>query len=374
LENSPYVCGGPAKKETELVDDVRGFTTVYVNQVGANDELLFHGGSMVLSSDGDVVARGATFEEDLVFVDIDGDGKPVQKEHIDHEWAPEYDGTTDALDEIAPEVLDALVLGVRDYCHKSGFEKAVVGSSGGIDSAVVLAIAVKALGAENVLAITMPSKFSSEGSVGASVALAENLGIELRNVSIEGIVDSFRGSIGGVKGIADENLQARARGTILMTISNGENRLVLATGNKAETAAGYCTLYGDTCGAIEVISDCPKMLVYAIAREINKDGEVIPQSVIDKAPSAELSPGQKDSDSLPGYPLLDRIVHERAENRRSIDEILALGLPISESELSRVLGLIDRAEFKRRQSPSGLRVTGGAFLKGGLDIPLVAKK
>ncbi len=270
-------------------------------------------------------------------------------------------------------MLDALTLGVKDYCAKSGFTKAIIGLSGGIDSAVTAVIAVRALGAENVVGVGMPSKFSSEGSVDDARTLAEKLGIEFRVKPIEGIVEAFREAIGNVADVADENLQARARGTILMGFSNRENRLLLTTGNKSEVGVGYCTLYGDMCGGLAVISDCPKELVYAVAREINADTEIIPENTITKPASAELRPDQKDSDSLPPYPVLDRILHEFVVNNRSYEEIKALKLSISETELARVLGMVDKAEYKRRQAAPGLRVTSRSFGRHDRWFPIVAK-
>lgn len=373
--SSPYSTGKPGVREEMLkaMAQEHGMTIVYTNQVGGNTELVFDGNSMVISPDGEVVARAASWKEDLIFVDLDEAGVPTDAALPDKEWAPEYDGTTEDLDLIAPEVLEALKLGVKDYCAKTGFTKAIVGLSGGIDSAVTATIAVRALGAENVVGIGMPSDFSSEGSVSDAQKLAENLGIEFRVKPIEGIVDAFREAIGNVADVADENLQARARGTILMGISNRENRVLLTTGNKSELAVGYCTLYGDMCGGLAVISDCAKELVYAIARAINADEEVIPESTITKPASAELRPDQKDADSLPPYPVLDRIVHEYVVNNRSFEEIRALKLSLPETELARVLRMIDKNEFKRRQAAPGLRVTSRSFGRHDRWFPIAAK-
>lgn len=373
--SSPYNSGKPGIREDMLkaMAKEHGITIIYTNQVGGNTELIFDGNSMVVSPEGEVVARAASWQEDLIFVDLDEQGNPLANPLPAKEWAPSYDGTTEDLEAIAPEVLEALVLGVKDYCAKSGFKKAIIGLSGGIDSAVTAAIAVRALGAKNVVGVGMPTNFSSEGSVNDAEKLAEKLGIEFRLHPIEGIVDAFRAVIGNVTDVADENLQARARGTVLMGISNRENRLLLTTGNKSELAVGYCTLYGDMCGGLAVISDCPKELVYAIAREINRDDELIPESSITKPASAELRPGQKDTDSLPPYPVLDRIVHEWVVNNRSFEEIRDLKLSISEEELVRVLKMIDRNEYKRRQAAPGLRVTSRSFGRHDRWYPIVAK-
>lgn len=373
--SSPYNTGKPGVREEMLkaMAQEHGMTIVYTNQVGANTELIFDGNSMVVSPDGEVVARAASWKEDLIFVDLDEEGRPMTEALPEKEWAPEYDGTIDELEAIAPEVLEALTLGVKDYCAKTGFTKAIIGLSGGIDSAVTATIAVRALGAENVVGVGMPSKFSSEGSVDDAQKLANKLGIEFRIKPIEGIVDAFREAIGNVADVADENLQARARGTILMGFSNRENRLLLTTGNKSELAVGYCTLYGDMCGGLAVISDCPKEMVYAVAREINRDEEIIPENTITKPASAELRPDQKDTDSLPAYPVLDRIVHEFVVNNRSYDEISALKLSISDEELARVLKMIDRNEYKRRQAAPGLRVTSRSFGRHDRWYPIASK-
>ena len=375
ISASPYSAGRARTREAMLraMAEKHGATIFYANQVGGNTELLFDGNSMVIGPNGDVVARGASFEEDLMFVDIDENGAPLQEGHVEHDFAPDYDGTTDCLKEIAPEVLDALVLGLRDYCRKCGFEKIVIGLSGGIDSAVTAAIAVLAIGAENVSGITMPSNYSSSGSVDDSLALAANLGMECEIKPIEGIVNAFREQLGNVADVADENLQARARGTMLMGVSNREGRLLLTTGNKTELAVGYCTIYGDMNGGFSVLSDCPKMLVYALAEELNKDSEVIPVSTITKPASAELRPDQKDEDSLPPYPVLDQIVHEWVSQNRSFEQIQALGLPVEEDDLRRILRLIDLSEYKRRQAVPGLRVTDKSFGKHDRWFPIAAK-
>lgn len=377
LSASPYSLGKPEVRATMLshMAEEHDATFIYVNQVGANTELIFDGNSMVVAPNGDVVARGKSWEEDLVLVDIDETGAPTQTGHIEKVFAPEYTGESDEelLDQMAPEALDALTLGVRDYCRKCGFTKAVLGLSGGIDSAVTLAVAVRALGAENVVAVGMPSKYSSEGSVTEAQSLAKKLGVEFRVCPIETIVEAFRGQLGNVADVADENLQARARGTLLMGISNRENRLLLTTGNKSELAVGYCTLYGDMNGGLAVISDCPKQLVYAMARAVNANEETIPWDTINKPASAELRPDQKDSDSLPPYPILDRIVHEWVVNGLTFQEIVAMDLGIEPTELKRILRLIDRNEFKRRQAAPGLRLTKKSFGKHDRWLPIVSK-
>lgn len=330
-----------------------GLPIIYVNQVGGNDDLLFDGASAAFDPQGNVVAQAAAFEEDLVIVDADG-------------WAPArvapYPGRIES-------VLGGLVLGVRDYITKCGFEHVVMGLSGGIDSAVTAAIAVEALGADRVHGVAMPSRFSSDHSVADARSVAENLGIDFRIIPIEGLhraaeqalAESFDGTESGV---AEENLQARARGLILMALSNKFGWLLLTTGNKSELAVGYCTLYGDMCGGLAVISDVPKMMVYDIARFINNRAghAVIPISTIEKPPSAELREGQVDSDSLPPYPLLDQILHRYVERDESIEQIADAGF--DRQLVERIARMVDRNEYKRMQAALGIKVTEKAFGPG----------
>ena len=322
----------------------------YVNQVGGNDELIFDGRSIVVDAKGRLIAAAAAFEEDLIVVDTETGQGPVK-------LTP-----TDAT----VNVYEALVLGTRDYMRKCKFQKAVIGLSGGIDSAVVCALACKAVGAENVLGVAMPSPHSSAGSIDDARALAEHLGIEFRIVPIAAPMSAFdkilAPSFEGTKpDTTEENIQARLRGMTLMALSNKFGYLVLTTGNKSELAVGYCTLYGDMCGGLAVISDVPKTLVYDLANYINEvEGrEVIPRSTIEKPPSAELRPGQKDQDTLPPYVVLDGIIHAYVEQRKSAEEIVKLGY--KPEVVMEVIDRIDRNEYKRYQAAPGLKVTARSF-------------
>ncbi len=321
----------------------------YVNLVGGNDELVFDGRSLVLNSGGDVVAMAKAFEEELVVVDGDTMEVPA----------------TDAGDVEERELVGrALVTGLRDYVRKCGFKKVVLGLSGGIDSSLVAVLAVKALGSKNVVGVSMPSPYSSRGSLEDARALAKNLGIQHLTCSISSIYASYRklfkrGSK-SAPDLADENTQARIRGNILMTLSNRHGYLVLSTGNKSELAVGYCTLYGDMSGGLALISDLPKTLVYEVARSLQRtEGFPIPEAVFTKPPSAELRPHQTDQDSLPSYDVLDGILKAVVEEHRSMEEIVALGYP--RSVVGKVLKMVHRNEYKRRQAAPGIRVTSKAF-------------
>jgi NAD+ synthetase len=331
-----------------------------VNQVGGNDSLVFDGASLALGPDGEVIAQAKSFEEDLVLVDtasMTGD----MHERVSGAEESAY---------------EALVLGTRDYVRKCGFRKVVVGLSGGIDSALTAVIAVDALGVENVIGISMPSQYSSEGSITDARALATNLGICFDVVPIREIFEAYRGALSGVfrdlaEDVTEENLQARARGGLLMAVANKFSALVLTTGNKSELGVGYCTLYGDMVGGLAVISDVPKTLVYRLARYVNSRRALIPEASITKPPSAELRPEQKDSDSLPPYDVLDRILEEYVGNLKSAPEIVALtGF---EAEVVRfVIGLIDRSEYKRQQAAPGIRISTKAF-GVGRRFPIAAR-
>ena len=319
----------------------------YCNAVGGNDELIFDGGSLVLDAQGRPLAQGKRFAEDLVMVDL-LDTPPIEIAEGDDEQA----------------LHDALVLGVRDYLRKCGFKSAVIGLSGGIDSAVTASIAVSALGAENVRGITMPSEYSSASSISDSERLASNLGIACDVVPIKTAFETLKGGLaslfdGRPEDVTEENMQARLRGLILMSVSNKFGSLVLTTGNKSELAVGYCTLYGDMCGGLAVISDVPKTMVYRLARWINRDREVIPVATIEKPPSAELRPGQKDEDSLPPYDILDAILEQYVVEGRALSEIIKAGF--DGSRVRRIARLIDLNEYKRRQAAPGLKVTSKAF-------------
>jgi len=336
-----------------------GIPVIYVNQVGGNDELIFDGNSVVLSSSGKVVAKTKEFEEDILEIELEKiDKMPEVEIHEDISW-----------------IKKALVLGIRDYFEKTGItKKAVVGLSGGIDSSVVCCLATEALGRENVLGVAMPSRYSSEHSLKDAKQLAENLGIEFRVYSIEEPFKSYlkmlNGSEVALQDLAEENIQARIRGNILMFISNRENRLVLTTGNKSELAVGYCTLYGDMAGGLAVISDLPKMLVYELARYINREREIIPHNVLVKPPSAELRPNQKDQDTLPPYEVLDPILVAYIEEQKSIDEIVEMGYP--KDLVLKVIKMVERAEYKRKQAAPGLKVTSKAF-GFGRRMPIVQR-
>jgi NAD+ synthase (glutamine-hydrolysing) len=329
-----------------------GLPVVYVNQVGGNDSLIFDGSSVAFMPDGRVSAQAKSFEEDLVFFDsATGAGDIRCQPRSEIEAAHR-----------------ALVIGTRDYVRKCGFRKTVIGLSGGIDSALVAAIAVDALGSENVLGVSMPGPYSSAGSRDDARRLAANLGIELLALPITDIFNSYRRDLseafaGAGEDVTEENIQARIRGNLLMALSNKFKALVLSTGNKSEMAVGYCTLYGDMAGGLAVISDVPKTMVYSLAALVNCKGEVIPREIIAKAPSAELRPHQVDQDTLPPYDVLDRVLKAYVEDMRSPEEIADLtgySLELVRSIARRV----DSAEFKRKQAPPGLKVTSKAFSVG----------
>jgi len=320
---------------------------LYCNAVGGNDELVFDGGSLAFNGKGEMLARGMSFAEDFVVVDLE-DAPAI-----------DFEETTDE------ELLnDALELGIRDYLGKCGFNAAVIGLSGGIDSAVSASLAVAALGAENVRGVAMPSQYSSPGSVDDARALAENLGMQFDVIPIKKAFDNLKEELapafeGRPEDVTEENIQARLRGLILMSISNKFGSLVLTTGNKSELAVGYCTLYGDMCGGLAVISDVPKTMVYKLANWINREREIIPQATIKKSPSAELRPNQKDEDSLPPYEILDGILERYVVQGNSVHEIIGGGC--DESTVKRIARLVDLNEYKRRQAAPGLKVTSKAF-------------
>src|SRR6266852_3395914 len=331
---------------------------IYVNQVGGDDSLIFDGASMALTAEGNVAAQALAFQEDLVLFDtVTGEGEIHEQPHEEIAYA-----------------YRALVTGARDYVRKCGFKKVLIGLSGGIDSAVVAAIAVDALGAENVLGVSMPGPFSSEGSKADAVTLAKNLAIQFISVPITEVFEAYRRALAPAFGdrpvdVTEENIQARIRGNYLMALSNKFGSMVLSTGNKSELAVGYCTLYGDMAGGLAVISDVPKLMVYELAEFINLKGareagtrqrEIIPRATIEKPPSAELRPNQKDEDSLPPYDVLDRILKAYIEDLRSPQEIAdKYGF---ELKLVREIALlVDRSEYKRKQAAPGLKITSRAF-------------
>jgi NAD+ synthase/NAD+ synthase (glutamine-hydrolysing) len=333
---------------------------VMVNQVGGNDSLVFDGSSLVLDPDGKVIAQAKSFEEDLIFADLDrftGDMR-------------EQTGSEDEA------MLEALTLGTRDYVRKCGFSKVVIALSGGIDSALVAAIAVRALGAENVTTLGMPSPYSSQGSIDDSRQLAKNLGIRYETISIDEIFSGFNHALdpiftGRKPDIAEENLQSRIRGTLLMAFSNKFNALVLTTGNKSEMSTGYCTLYGDMVGALAVIGDVFKTRVYELCRWINRERETIPRAILEKPPSAELRPGQKDTDSLPPYEVLDPILEAYVE-RYETPENIAAQWGVDVETVRAVVKMVERSEYKRQQAALVLKVTPKAFGMGR-RFPIAAK-
>ncbi len=387
LNASPYYAGRLHEREAMLATRAADASVpvLYVNMVGGQDELVFDGTSMLFDEGGHLVARAKQFEDDFLVVDLDV--RPAfRRRALDPRGRvrapalPEIDVSDVQLGEHAAaprveavlgpvrEVYEALVLGTRDYVQKNGFSDVVIGLSGGVDSSLVAAIAVDALGAEHVVGVLMPSRFSSEHSVSDAAVLAERLGIRTLTVPIEPAHDAYLDMLaetfaGMEPGLAEENLQARIRGTLLMTLSNKLGWLVLTTANKSETAVGYSTLYGDMAGGFAVIKDVPKTLVYALCRDRNERAgrELVPAAVIDKPPSAELRPDQLDTDSLPPYELLDPIIEGYVEDDRSVADLEADG---HDSELvRRVATMIDRNEYKRRQAAPGPRVSPKAFGK-----------
>ncbi len=341
-----------------------GMPLVYVNHVGAQTELLFDGNSMVIDKDGNSKAL-ACFDEDFAVFDLDEKGAFADVEYT----ARERDFSEDAV------IHDALVMGVRNYFEKLGFKKAILGLSGGIDSAVTMVIAAKALGPENVLGVLLPSQFSSGHSVDDARGLAENLGSPYKIIPIKEIYSAFEHQLkphfnGLPFNIAEENIQARSRAVLLMAMSNKFGHILLNTSNKSEAAVGYGTLYGDMCGGMSVLGDVYKTKVFDLARYMNRDREVIPWNTITKPPSAELRPDQFDSDSLPDYDILDEVLFQYIENRKGPDEIIDMGF--DEALVKRILRMVNLNEYKRYQTPPILRVTGKAFGMGR-RMPIVAR-
>ncbi len=394
ISSSPYHAGKRDFRErmlgTRASDNVA--IVAYNNLVGGQDELVFDGNSMVLNEKGELIARGKQFEEDLIVVDLDVEAVFRTRLH-DPRWRKETlllqeqrwhtakivvsDLPFTVLKPTLPprqievrslpgEVYDALVLGTRDYITKNGFEKVVIGLSGGIDSSLVATIAVDALGSANVIGVSMPSRYSSSGSISDAELLARNLGISHINIPIEKVFQAYLETLADhfrdtKPNVTEENIQARIRGNILMALSNKFGWLVLTTGNKSEIATGYTTLYGDMAGGFAVIKDVPKTLVYQLARYRNSlsGQEVVPSSVINKVPSAELRPEQKDTDSLPPYDLLDPVLTAYVEEDRSVEQIIGVGF---EAEIvKRAARLVDASEYKRRQAPLGIKITPRAF-------------
>ncbi|HEU5071058.1 MAG TPA: NAD+ synthase [Verrucomicrobiae bacterium] len=359
ISASPWQLGKNTTRHAMLQSLAKksGKPVVFCNQVGGNDELVFDGGSLAFNGKGQQIAQGKLFDEDWLMLDLNR--AAIAPEQISDE-----------------EILfKALTLGLRDYLHKCGFKSAVLGLSGGIDSALVAALAVAALGRENVRGISLPSQFSSPGSLDDARELAANLGIQYDVIPIQppflAVKEQLQSVFAGrPEDTTEENIQARLRGVVLMAMSNKFGSLLLTTGNKSELAVGYCTLYGDMCGGLAVISDVPKMMVYRLARWINREREIIPRASITKAPSAELRPNQTDQDSLPPYEVLDAILDAYVVNGQSPADIVKAGF--AEADVCRVVKLIDGAEYKRRQAAPGLKVTSKAF-GVGRRIPIAQR-
>jgi len=361
ISASPFYAGKEELRFKLIQNHIRKHRRpfLFVNQIGGNDELLFDGNSFCLDASGEPVMVGPAFKEDARTIDTSLSGMPGL-------FMPPGK---------AESVYEALVLGLRDYMRKCGFAQALIGLSGGIDSSLTCCLARDAAGAENVLAVSMPGPYSSAGSVDDSRRLASSLGIRFLVIPITGIYRAYLDALSGhFKGraadVTEENIQARVRGNILFAFSNKFGYLVLSTGNKSELAVGYCTLYGDMSGGLAVLNDVPKTLVYELAAHVNRRNEVIPQAVIDKAPSAELKAGQTDQDTLPPYSVLDPILYYYVEELLSTDEIVARGF--DRETVRWVTAAVDRNEYKRRQAPPGLKVTTKAFGVGRL-MPIAAK-
>lgn len=356
---SPFDYKHEETRKAMLADNCRKYQLplVYVNYAGAQTELIFDGGSLAMNASGEIVKELRYFEEDMQVVDTEQMSPVPVSKRSDIE-----------------KIHDALILGIRDYFRKSGFRKAILGLSGGIDSAVVCALAAEALGSENVLAVLMPSKYSSDHSINDAVALAEKLSVPYEIVPIKNIVDQYLLTLkpqfeGLAEDLTEENLQARARGVLLMALSNKFGHILLNTSNKSEAAVGYGTLYGDMCGGISVIGDVYKTQVFELARYINRNDEIIPLNTITKPPSAELRPDQKDSDSLPDYDTLDKVLYDYIERHMSVAELIRAGH--EEALVKRITTLVNRNEYKRYQTPPILRVSPKAFGMGR-RMPIVA--
>ncbi len=369
LSASPYSVGKQQLREAMLRHASLHYqqAILYANQVGGNDDLIFDGNSSGFNRQGEIVCRGKAFDTDLVMIDYNPETQDftgtaaVQPLQLKNENA---------------EIWAALVLGVRDYVCKCGFSKVVLGLSGGVDSALVAAIAATAIGAENVLGILMPSPYSSDHSVKDALDLADNLGIQTQKLPIGDLMKTYDQTLADLFvntefGIAEENLQSRIRGNLLMAISNKFGHLLISTGNKSEIAVGYCTLYGDMNGGLAAIADVPKTRVYSICEWLNRQTEIIPSNILTKPPSAELKPGQIDQDSLPPYDALDNILDQFILGHKSAAEIIASGH--DSSTVERVTKLVTRAEFKRKQAAPGLKVTDRAF-GTGWRMPIASKQ
>lgn len=358
LSASPYTFGKQRFREAMLKHSSTRFNKpiIYVNQVGGNDDLIFDGRSFALNQRGEIISRACGFETDLRQIEFD-----KLKQDLN------FSSIADSYESDDEEIWQALVLGVKDYVQKCGFSKVLLGLSGGIDSSIVAAIASAALGKENVLGVLMPSPYSSESSIQDADDLAKNLGIKTEKLPIGNLMQSYDETFAELFansefGLAEENIQSRIRGNLLMAISNKFGYLLLSTGNKSEMAVGYCTLYGDMNGGLAVIADVPKTRVYSICNWLNRSEEVIPQNVLIKPPSAELKPGQVDQDSLPDYEILDDILQRLINDYQSAEQIIAAGH--NPEVVNRIIKMVARAEFKRRQAPPGIKITDRAFGTG----------
>ncbi len=382
ISSSPFHKGKGSARRKMIQQRARSYRShiAYVNLVGGQDELVFDGQSLMVKPDGKIVAQGNSFAEELIVSDIVLTPKPKKKissksnirsyrlpaDIFKNKKYPSLKTPVYTEKSEVEEIFSALVLGTRDYICKNGFSKVVLGLSGGIDSALTAVIAAKALGPQNVVGVLMPSPYSSKGSVQDSLNLAKNLGIETLTLPIEKAMKAYDQTLVNVfkgtdSGLAEENLQARIRGNLLMALSNKLGWMVLATGNKSEFSVGYCTLYGDMAGGFAVIKDVPKIWVYKISRWVNDKEEIIPESIITKEPSAELRPDQKDTDSLPPYDLLDPVLLQYIEEDKSVEEIKVPGLSVA--DVKRVAKLVNASEYKRRQGPPGVKITPKAFGK-----------
>lgn len=353
ISASPYYYGKLAERQQVFASLCRDhhLPLLYANQVGGQDGLIFDGHSMLMNGQGELIRLAAGFDEDMLVVSSD-------------QWGQ---GEAITLTDSVADVEKALVLGVRDYLHKTGFTKAVLGLSGGIDSAVTAVIACKALGPENVLCVAMPSPYTADYSVEDAHTLAANLGCGFTKISIAGAMESYRQNLdplfaGMAEDTTEQNIQARIRGNLLMALSNKCRRLLLSTGNKSEMAVGYCTLYGDMSGGLAVISDVPKVMVYQLARLINEEREIIPERIITRPPTAELKPDQCDQDDLPPYEVLDVVLHQYLEEQRSIEEIVQNGF--DPKVVRDIVRRVKLNEYKRKQAPLGIKVTSKAFGSG----------
>ena len=362
LSASPFTVGKQRLREAMLgqMAAKHGLPLAYVNQVGGNDDLVFDGRSCAFDASGKLIARARGFAEDLLVVDTDAPVGRIEEDELEPE----------------AEIWEALVLGTRDYVRKCGFSRVLLGLSGGIDSSVTAAVAAEAVGAENVLGVLMPSPYSSRHSIVDAERLAQKLRVSTLVLPIESIMQAFEGTlasafVGYERDVTEENIQARIRGNLLMALSNKYGALLLTTGNKSELAVGYCTLYGDMSGGLAVISDVPKTMIYRLARWLNRRRMVIPESVLTKAPSAELRPNQTDQDSLPPYDVLDEILVRHIEQHQSAEEIVSQGF--NEADVWHALELVRTAEFKRKQAAPGIKVTDRAF-GVGWRMPIARKE